>query len=572
MILWIAIALLTIIAVAIVAVPLIRERRGVGDAEHQAAVYEDQLAEVERDLSRGLVSAKEAASVRVEINRRVSQLKDELADGADPGSFQFRSVSLVLIALSLPVGALATYASLGSPNLPDAPYAERPVATQTATARAPSGSSGAAPQAAAATSPEDEQAMQQLIDGLGKRLEANPKDLDGWLLLARSYFQIRRFDQAADAFRKAFALAPKRADIAAAFGEMQVIRDRGQFSDGARKTFAAALALNPTEERSLFYTGMDLAQQGKHREALQSWVDLKAVSQPGAPWLAPLDARMAASAKAGGIDVSTLKPRVEPLASGPSQADIEAAQQMSPEERLKLVRSMVRGLAARLEANPNNPQGWQRLIRAYRVLGQEEKARDAERQFIAVQQRRGAPPTAQTPATPRGPTQEDIENAKGLSTRDRVQMVEGMVQRLAARLKEDPDNLSGWEQLARSYRVMGRMKKAREADARVKELREKLGVSTPPSGPPAATRAPASSPSRGPNRADIDAARQMSPQDRAAMIRGMVEGLAERLKDNPNDLAGWQRLTRAYRVTGETAKANEAQARVDALLAKQPSQ
>lgn len=548
MILWVAIALLTVVAVAIIAYPLIRQR-GVTEATgHQAAVYEDQLGEIERDLSRNLVSTKEAASVRTEINRRISQLKDEAARTIGLGSFAFRGVSLAMIALLLPLSALGIYSTLGSPELPDAPFITR---------RAP-----AATIVAGTTehSPADQQAMANLISGLANRLKTNPTNLDGWLLLGRSYFQIRKFDKAANALQRARELAPNRADIQAAHGEMVVIRDRGMFSDSARQSFATALAINPREERSLFYSGLDFAQQGRHLEALQSWVDLKAVSQPGAAWLGPLKSRMAEVSKESGINPATLVARVGPKSPGPTQAGIEGAQQTPSGDQLKMVRSMVRDLAARLELNPADPQGWQRLIRAYRVLGQEQKARKAEQQFLGLQQRHEGPRRRPQPqVNRRGPTQEDIKNARRLSTRERVQMIEDMVQRLADRLKGNPDDLAGWQQLARSYRVMGRLREARAADARVAELEKRL-ADAPQQAVPSAPQPP------GPSRAEIDAARQLSPTDRQEMIRGMVKRLADRLKDNPNDLAGWQRLARAYRVMGETAKATEAQSRVDALL------
>ena len=63
----------------------------------------------------------------------------------------------------------------------------------------------------------------------------------------------------------------------------------------------------------------------------------------------------------------------------------------------------------------------------------------------------------------------------------------------------------------------------------------------------------------------MTAAGQMSNQDRQAFIRSMVERLAGRLAENPNDPEGWQRLIRAYEVLGETAKAAEAKAKLKAL-------
>ncbi|MFB3134375.1 MAG: hypothetical protein ACE1Y3_01430 [Rhodospirillales bacterium] len=82
-----------------------------------------------------------------------------------------------------------------------------------------------------------------------------------------------------------------------------------------------------------------------------------------------------------------------------------------------------------------------------------------------------------------------------------------------------------------------------------------------PGAPPAATPA-------GPSRADREAAARMSDEERAAMIRSMVQRLADRLAENPGDREGWLRLARAYEVLGETEKAGEARARAEALKGK----
>ena len=88
-----------------------------------------------------------------------------------------------------------------------------------------------------------------------------------------------------------------------------------------------------------------------------------------------------------------------------------------------------------------------------------------------------------------------------------------------------------------------------------------------PSAP--ATDSQTSGVAPGPSRAQIEAAGEMSPEERMAFIRSMVERLAGKLAENPDDIAGWERLVRAYGVLGETDKAIAAQTRLDALRAKQ---
>ena len=120
--------------------------------------------------------------------------------------------------------------------------------------------------------------------------------------------------------------------------------------------------------------------------------------------------------------------------------------------------------------------------------------------------------------------------------------------RLASRLKDNPNDLAGWRRLANSYRVLGDTAKAEQAAAQIKRL-ESGAVSQPP----------------GPTREDVEAAKSMSAGDRSQMIRSMVQRLADRLKENPNDLAGWRRLANAYRVLGESEKAKQADVRIKSL-------
>jgi len=69
----------------------------------------------------------------------------------------------------------------------------------------------------------------------------------------------------------------------------------------------------------------------------------------------------------------------------------------------------------------------------------------------------------------------------------------------------------------------------------------------------------------GPTREQMKAAGEMSPEDRMALIQSMVDRLAEKLEENPNDRMGWERLIRAYEVLGDTEKAEAAKARLEAL-------
>jgi len=122
-----------------------------------------------------------------------------------------------------------------------------------------------------------------------------------------------------------------------------------------------------------------MAQDGRLQEAIGVWTELAADSPPGSPWVGLLRQQVARAAADLGIEPPVIAPPEAPPEAprGPSAADVEAAGQMSPEERQAFIRSMVEQLAARLAAEPTDPDGWLRLARAYVVLGEAERAREA---------------------------------------------------------------------------------------------------------------------------------------------------------------------------------------------------
>jgi cytochrome c-type biogenesis protein CcmH len=144
--------------------------------------------------------------------------------------------------------------------------------------------------------------------------------------------------------------------------------------------------------------------------------------------------------------------------------------------------------------------------------------------------------------------------AAQMSPEDRQQMIRGMVENLAQRLEQNPDDAAGWERLANAYRVLGETAKADEAAKRAASAK---------GGKPAASPAQPAAP--GPSSADLEAAAQLSDEQRTEMIRSMVESLAQRLEQNPDDASGWLRLGRSYRVLGEPKKAEDALTRAAAL-------
>jgi cytochrome c-type biogenesis protein CcmH len=196
----------------------------------------------------------------------------------------------------------------------------------------------------ALSAPKD---VPSLIAALSQRAREKPFDARGWALLGRGYMSLRDPGDAAAAFRRAIQIAPPDAkpDLLSAFGEAQTVAASGTVTDEAAAAFHAALDLQPKDPAARYYLGLASAQRGDKKGALGFWKPLLDESPPDAPWR------------------SMLLNRVAMLEGQSGQVPDIAA--------------MVAGLAARLKTSPNDPEGWQRLVRAYTVLGEPDKAHAA---------------------------------------------------------------------------------------------------------------------------------------------------------------------------------------------------
>lgn len=357
---WIVAAILTAGIVGFLTLPLMRRNpaSAASAGEADLAVYRDQLTELERDRARGLVEPDQAASLEAEIGRRM--LSAGRSAGAAPTrSTPARRLTLLLMA-AVPIGALLIYLAVGHPDLPAQPLADR------------------------AVSPEADPAkILAAVEGVKAGLKPIKDDLDRWVMVAETYSRLGRPRDAADAFRVAASLAPEDTSLGAALAESLIQADAGAVGEEAKRLFAAVPADSPAWPEAKYYLALADAQAGNMKAALAGWQSLIANSPADAPYLGEVRERIASTAKSLGLDPTKETPEPRPAAApvagggGPSAADMQAASQMNPEQRMAMIRSMVASLAAKLEANPDDAEGWRRLARAYQVLGEADKARDA---------------------------------------------------------------------------------------------------------------------------------------------------------------------------------------------------
>ena len=372
---WLIAAVLAVGCFGLVLAPLLR---GAARAERRASydmqVHRDQLREIEADRARGILSEDEAAATRIEVSRRLIAAADAEAAEAGTGAAPRRPTRLAALAiLALAVAAAgAIYAGLGVPGMPDQPLAER--MAQAAADRADRPDQAAAEALAAevrteppaAASPED----LALIARLEEVLATRPDDLEGHRLLAASLAGLGRWPEARAAQERVVeilgeaAAAKDLVDLA----EIRILAAGGYVSPEAEAALARALALDPDHPVARYYSGLTLMQGGRPDLAARIWSRLAAEGPPDAPWVAPARAGLAEATRLAG-----LPPPAEP-APGPDAADIEAAADLSPEERQAMIAGMVDQLAQRLAAEGGPPEDWARLIRSLGVLGRRDEA------------------------------------------------------------------------------------------------------------------------------------------------------------------------------------------------------
>lgn len=441
---WIIAALMTVGAIAALSLPLLRKQTGgVFAAEFDLEVYRDQLAELERDQGRGVITDEEMEAARTEISRRIlaadARMLKQTAGGTAGGTAGMRILAGALV-IALSVGAVLLYLEFGSPGTPDLPLAQRtnlPVPG------------------------EEDQRISKQIAELTRDAEANPADAEAWLRLAEAYRNGEMFGDSVAAYRKALSLGPVAAEINGDFAETLVMAAQGTVTPEARTLFEVMLTTFPGDPRPQFYLALGDYQAGKTREALDRWAAMIASSPADAPWQGVVHDHLAQAAEDLDLDVAEVTPEPLPASGGggapvltPEQrAEIEA---MSPAERDAMIREMVEGLDTKLLEDPMNLEGWERLIRARMMLGDRDEAQDALNRALGA--------VANAPF----PTRTLVELAAELQLAIPEGVVEtpdvgSMVDGLAARLKDNPHDLQGWMMLARSYTVLGEAEKARDA-------------------------------------------------------------------------------------------------------------
>jgi cytochrome c-type biogenesis protein CcmH len=338
MTLWFVLALMTAAAIFAVLWPLSRRGRSQNDAG-EAIVYKDQLSEIDRDLAAGLIGAPEAEAARVEIGRRLLAAADDQREPPVAASVRWRRVAALIALIGLPIISVAFYLPLGSPQLGDFPLSER------------------------MRQPGTNQSLDNLVTQVEAHLEKNPTDGRGWNVLAPVLTRLGRYDDAVRAYRNSITYNGESAERRADLGEALTGAAGGVVTADAKTEFERAVALDASEIKAQYFLGLSAEQDGRKSEAAAIWNGLLTKSPADAPWRSLVQAALV---RVGGAVAPALP-----------DSTMAAAKDMSDADRNAMIRGMVDRLATRLKQNGDDVEGWLRLVRAYMVLGEGDKAKSA---------------------------------------------------------------------------------------------------------------------------------------------------------------------------------------------------
>ncbi len=391
---WLAIGALTLLAVLPMLWALLRPK-GAGSErlDHDLEVYRDQLREVDAELAANALTEREAGEARREIERRILRAAEQ---GETPnGSTAPSAVTAVAIALLLPALSLLLYSQLGQPGQPDRPLAQRAALD---------------PAPRELTAGQSDQ-VNEMITRLEERLQSQPDDLDGWILLGRSQAALGDLDSAAKALRRAVELSGDDAEVYIALGDILTKGAKGEVTAEALAAFRKARELAPRHPAARYFLALADLQAGRPREAYEAWLRLYRELPENSENRQALAAQIRQVAQEIGVDLegalATAGAADTPMATqapdakaapGPDRTAMAAAGNMPLEERKKFILSMVQRLADRLKDEPDDFDGWMRLGKAYGVLQKLDESANAYGRAAAIRPDNPAPLDAQAMA------------------------------------------------------------------------------------------------------------------------------------------------------------------------------
>ena len=386
MVFWIATAAISVAAILILLRAFLRGVSEITPTEaYDVQVYKDQLQELERDEARGVLSPQDAERAGAEVSRRLIEADRALHAAQEAGTGLANGKILIPVGLvTMLAFAVLVYAQLGAPNYQDMPIATRIERIEENRATRPSQAEAVAEASVSArpaipANPE----LEALVERLRAIMAERRDDPTGWRLLAENELRLGNFEAAVAAQEQLVGLldpqTPEGAAVKANLAEMMILAAGGYVSPEAEAVLNDTIAQEPSNGTARYYTGLMYAQGGRPDLAYTIWRTLLAESTPDAPWLEPIRLQIEEVAFLAGdpsnVDDLPQPRRDDAPLRGPDAAQMEAAGQISAEDRAAMIEGMVGNLSARLSSEGGTVEEYAQLITALGVLGRLDEAR-----------------------------------------------------------------------------------------------------------------------------------------------------------------------------------------------------
>jgi cytochrome c-type biogenesis protein CcmH len=382
---WITTVLLALVVAALFAIALMRRAdQSTGAGDYDMRVYRDQLAEVDRDLERGVLTQDDAKRVRTEVSRRILAADAERTVDTDFTRGAPKLVAAV-VALVLVGGSLALYKGigplkgLGAPGYSDLALADRIAFADSLRETRPSQARAEASLTDLPPVAEFNADYLQLVQTLRDTVAERPDDIQGHALLVQNESNLGNFISAYQSQGRIIELKGETATVEdfTGYADLLVLAAGGYVSPEAEQAARAVLTRDPNNGIARYYVGLMLAQTGRPDMAFRIWDRLLQIGPESAVWIAPILEQIPEMAQRAGenYQIPTIgNGRPDPPANGPTAADIEAAAEMSGTERLQMIEGMISGLSDRLATDGGPAEDWAQLIGALGVLGRTDQA------------------------------------------------------------------------------------------------------------------------------------------------------------------------------------------------------
>lgn len=254
----ICVSLFLFLALAILLRPLLKSRHASVVVAEQAnlAVYRDQFRELENDMSSGSLGSEQYEKARAELERRM--LEDSVGE---PGAATRAAAGRVMpigLALVIPLVAVLLYLQIGNlEGLTAKPHLADEISSIT---------------------PEQ---FQDMTEKLAARMQANPGDAEGWMMLGRAYRALERLPESAEAFRRAAELTPGDAGAWTDYAEALAFASGRSLAGEPTRLLERALGIDPDNQKALALSGSAAFERKDYAAAVKHWERL--LQQPGLP-------------------------------------------------------------------------------------------------------------------------------------------------------------------------------------------------------------------------------------------------------------------------------------------------